>query len=178
MTQFRAGDDLAAFVVGRDSVLPADRSQVWASWCGVDSYKTQFGNQYYASLIAQSSTNEQRHKIPDASTIEADVSRTYSSNEAHVLTINGVAGTDACEVVRRMLYALALHGREKNGYVQGMNYIAANCLDVTLDEELSYWLTVAITEEVLNGYFDQQLRQFQVDSKAFRSLVRGSKQIP
>jgi hypothetical protein len=127
---------------------------------------------YYASLVLRTSSAADRRQVLDAATIEADVIRTYTSQECHVFTINGVADTDAVDVVRRILYAMAMHGGDNSyGYVQGMNYLAANLLGVTGDEELSFWLAVSIAEVLLPRYFAQQLPQLQVDSKAFRSLV-------
>ena len=127
---------------------------------------------YYQNLVKQSKTLSSRKQISDAATIEADVSRTFDANEIKPMTIDGIENVNALEVVRRVLYAMAIHGRERNGYVQGMNYLAANFIVVTRNEETSFWLTRSVTEILLKGYFDQELYQFQVDSKAFRSLVR------
>jgi hypothetical protein len=43
MPELGAQDDLTGFVVGRDSISPADRAEVWARWCAVDSRKKVHG---------------------------------------------------------------------------------------------------------------------------------------
>ena len=43
MPELSAQDDLAGFVVGRDSIRPADRAEVWAKWCRVDTLKKSHG---------------------------------------------------------------------------------------------------------------------------------------
>lgn len=74
-------------------------------------------------------------------------------------------------VLRRILAAYAMH-KADIGYCQGMNFIAA-VLSMFLSEEDAFYGLAAIVEEVLEGYYSQDMMAIQVGtSDANREYFR------
>ena len=55
---------------------------------------------------------------------------------------------------------------------QGMNFIAGALL-LFMDEEVVFWALATIVEDLLPGYFAQDLVAAQVDQLVFKHMVRG-----
>ncbi len=55
--------------------------------------------------------------------------------------------------------------------VQGMNFIAGALL-LFMDEEVVFWALATIVEDLLPGYFAQDLVAAQVDQLVFKHMVR------
>lgn len=120
--------------------------------------------------------------------INVDIPRTFAG---HPLVMR----PEAQELLRRVLYAYALHNTEL-GYCQGMNLIAAMLLVVCeaqynkdgneqalegednvcaahRDEEAMFWMLVVMLERVFPGYHGDSLENVRLDRMMAFNLLRG-----
>ena len=79
--------------------------------------------------------------------IELDLPRTCPKNER--FNTDDAIGR---EELRQILYSYALRN-PKLGYLQSMNFIAAQLLIVTNDVETSFWIMTAVVELMLGDGF-------------------------
>ena len=64
-----------------------------------------------------------------------------------------------------------VHEQPGCALVQGMNFIAGALL-LFMDEEVVFWALATIVEDLLPGYFAQDLVAAQVDQLVFKHMVR------
>lgn len=119
--------------------------------------------------------------------IELDLLRTFPSNK-HFNDLNAEVGgslvrhmlwcklTDVwfdlkgLQQLRRVLVVYSWHNPQV-GYCQGMNMLAATAL-LFLDEEMAFWLLVAIIEHILPlGYYTSGLIASQADQRVLKDLM-------
>ena len=72
--------------------------------------------------------------------------------------------------LRRVLVGFSWHNPAV-GYCQGLNMVAATAL-LLLDEEMAFWLLVAVVEHILpKGYYTPGLTASQADQRVLKDLI-------
>ncbi len=77
---------------------------------------------------------------------------------------------DVCQLCFRSNIACPSHNTG-HPRLQGMNFIAGALL-LFMDEEVVFWALATIVEDLLPGYFAQDLVAAQVDQLVFKHMVR------
>ena len=136
------------------------RPTIWMKWSGAEEMKEEKGDSYYSSLQKQSPEEKVMKQI------ELDIPRTCPQHK-HFLHETS-AGR---EQLRHVLYAYAVHNKDL-GYLQSMNFIAAQLLLVTENEEQTFWILTAIVERMLGeGFYTGRLGKLLKSIDTFSALV-------
>ncbi|CAN0909345.1 TBC1 domain family member 9 [Linum grandiflorum] len=164
-------------VLVRGGVPMALRGELWQAFAGV---KARRMDKYYQDLLA-SETCSQNHADEKSENglkssprnlargtekwrgqIEKDLPRTFPGHP--VLDIDGR------DALRRILTAYARHNPSV-GYCQAMNFFAALLL-LLMSEENAFWTFMGILDDYFDGYYSEEMIEYEVDQLVFEELVR------
>ncbi|CAN1174148.1 TBC1 domain family member 8B [Linum perenne] len=164
-------------VLVRGGVPMALRGELWQAFVGV---KARRNDKYYQYLLAsetcsQTHVEEQSVNDPKSSPrdltpktekwkgqIEKDLPRTFPGHPA--LDIDGR------NALRRILTAYARHNPSV-GYCQAMNFFAAFLL-LLMPEENAFWTFMGLLDDYFDGYYSEEMIEYEVDQFVFEELVR------
>ena len=163
------------------------RCEVWMTLSGAIHEKNAHGEEYYATMVAQSSnapktlTNDEierdlHRSLPEHPAFQAkhdgsSVGRRTSTGAPNGSTLKTIEGGLGINALRRVLTAYAL--RNPNiGYCQAMN-IVTSVLLIYCDEEDAFWLLVAICERLLPDYYNSKVVGALVDQGVLEDFVKA-----
>ena len=131
-------------------------------WMTVTGALTRMNNSIglYKNLL----TKDKDVKVQEQ--IELDINRTFPDNKFF---------RDDTKQDKRKLYNILVAYSEYNkgvGYCQGMNFVAGLIILVVRDEERSFWLLVAMMDQILpENYFSQSMSGLLADCDLLKELI-------
>ncbi|KAI4347697.1 hypothetical protein L6164_008483 [Bauhinia variegata] len=167
-------------VLVRGGVPMALRGELWQAFVGVKARRVE---KYYQDLLTpenDSGSKMDQQNLQSADNnggtngdtvcvqekwkgqIEKDLPRTFPGHPA--------LDEDGRNALRRLLIAYARHNPSV-GYCQAMNFFAGLLL-LLMPEENAFWTLVGILDDYFDGYYSEEMIEFQVDQLVFEELVR------
>ena len=148
------------YLVSKFDMPSKYRPQLWMKWSGGEELKKDVDKDYFQNLLKLKPTEKVMKQI------ELDLPRTCPKNER--FNTDDAIGR---EELRQILYSYALRN-PKLGYLQSMNFIAAQLLIVTNDVETSFWIMTAVVELMLgDGFYLTGLGDLLKNIDTFTELV-------
>eukprot|EP00943_MAST-04B_sp_MAST-4B-sp1_P009597 g9597.t1 len=148
------------YLVSNHDIPSVYRPQIWMKWSGGEELKKEEKDTYFKDLLKQKPDEKVMKQI------ELDLPRTCPKHER--FNKEDAIGR---EELRQILYSYALRN-PKLGYLQSMNFIAAQLLIVTNDVETSFWIMTAIVELMLgDGFYLAGLGDLLKNIDTFTELV-------
>ncbi|KAG1365709.1 hypothetical protein COCNU_12G007090 [Cocos nucifera] len=163
----------------RGGLPMALRGELWQAFVGVEARRVEG---YYNSLLdleartyedkeldATPLDNKEKQYVNWGNAlenwkrqIEKDLPRTFPGHPA--------LGEDGRNALRRVLTAYARHNPSV-GYCQAMNFFAGLLL-LLMPEENAFWTLTGIIDDYFDGYYSEEMIEFQVDQLVLEELVR------
>jgi TBC1 domain family member 6 len=147
-------------LVMKHSIPKKNRPAVWMKWSGAEELRSEHEPSYYETLKLTAPEEKVSKQI------ELDLPRTCPQH-ADFGEINSMGVLK----LRNVLYAYAVRNKEL-GYLQSMNFIAAQLLLVTDNEEQTFWILTAVVERMLGeGFYLGGLGSLLKSIDTFAALV-------
>ncbi len=143
--------------------IPSNRrKEIWKVLMDIDDKMQVNWKGYYQRLL-----EEEEDIVVDkkySNQIDKDLIRTFDDEVVKRVP-------DFINNLREVLICYAKHNHSV-GYNQSMNFLAA-CFLLFMDNESSFWCLRHVVEELLPGYFTDQMQGLIVDVSVFRTYVKG-----
>eukprot|EP01112_Ceratiomyxa_fruticulosa_P009535 TRINITY_DN2491_c0_g2_i1.p1 TRINITY_DN2491_c0_g2~~TRINITY_DN2491_c0_g2_i1.p1 ORF type:complete len:568 (-),score=112.83 TRINITY_DN2491_c0_g2_i1:563-2266(-) len=134
------------------------RGEMWMEHSGAKKKRSSYPGSFYTDLLYDNQKNTSAY----TEQIEKDLNRTFPGHP-FFKTVQGI------QALNRVLVAYSWH-QKALGYTQGMNFIAGFLLLFMEEEDVFYTLCVML-ENIIPGYFQQDMVGIQVDQRLFEELL-------